>query len=392
MSQTKGTVPEDPRAKIGIYMIDAKNINLNNVIYTNCRVGRPFYIAGTSSNNPDFLANGSKHITINNNKIFGIQYDVIDEGCYPVISSNFYGGDGGGIYLAGSNGVKISDITVDQNVYYPATTKYIIVNDLYAEKCDRIAILNVDTINFNNCILEDFWTRGYNFSPTCINFNVQGGKVTGGDATQLATAYACMNGNFDNVKVYPSSRPTGEKTTAKAYVGCDGITFSNITGVGNYDRSLYTHSSKNITFDTIKLKRNAISVGRAITIAANQALVNSTYVVSGIKFKNCYLEGNSTLELQTNVSNSTIATGGITFESCDFDSLADFFYAASDYANGVGCINLINSKFKSSGTQSLLSSKILANFRGNIGLMLKKHLLLLQPYKLLFILFQICTF
>ncbi|WP_142951748.1 hypothetical protein [Bacillus thuringiensis] len=94
--------------------------------------------------------------------------------------------------------------------------------------------------------------------------------------------------------------------------------------------------------------------------------------MSGIKFKNCYLEGNSTLELQTNVSNSTIATGGITFESCDFDSLADFFYAASDYANGVGCINLINSKFKSSGTQSLLSSKILANFRGNIGLMFKK--------------------
>ena len=84
MSQTTDTGPDSDRCVIGIYIIDCRNILLNNITYINCRVGRPFYIYGTSSNNGISDSNGSKHIYVNNNKIFGIRYPYVDNGCFPI--------------------------------------------------------------------------------------------------------------------------------------------------------------------------------------------------------------------------------------------------------------------------------------------------------------------
>ena len=367
MGQNELTELNSDKCDIGIYVRNARNITLDNITYTNCRIGRPLYISGSSSCNPT-NSDGSKNITVNNNKIFGIKYPVVDEGCYMVISSDFYT-QGNGVYYSASNGLKKSDLTVDENVAYKPTTQNIFINNLYAENCDRIAILNVDKIFFNDCVLENFYTRGYNFSPTCTNFSVKGGYVNGGNATQLAVAYGCKNGSFENIKVTPNEISVGEKSTLKTYYGCNNINYTNISGIGNYDRSIYIKSVSDVTFDNVKLNRNDTTVKYGIEIICCDD--DNNYTMKNIKFKNCMIEANTGLYIESMKSNGKIGLGGITFDNCDFNCSGEFIRTLSNMeALGFLVFKNLDVKYSTSANQIINSKNVLYYDKSNRGIIM----------------------
>lgn len=353
MSQTSNTLPTDLRSQVGLEIINCRDIDVNNLMVENVRIGRPIYINGTSSNAP-VETDGSKRIRVNKMTCIAYEYDVVDEGAYPVIRSDFYTGDGGGVYMPGSNALKKSDYSIDTTVSYRATTENIVFKDCHFENMDRVAILNVENIEFDNCNLLNQYTRGYNFSPTVTNARVRGGKVSGGTASLIPFAYGCKNCIVDGVSVDGLLGSVGEQTTLKTYFGCEDIVFSNITGFGAPQNHIYVHSSKRISFDNIKLRKSKTgNTVDAISVSGGEQGNSASYETADISVQNSSFESGYGLNIHKHTGTATISLGGVKVHNVAFEKTLQLL-------NGVlptkGELDFcFNSAKKSSSAQDLLS-------------------------------------
>jgi hypothetical protein len=363
MAQNILTTKTDPRCLVGITLTDCRSTKINNCTCTNVRVGRPLIIDGNSSVNP-ISTDGSQNIEVNNMRCVAYSYDIVDEGAYIIIRSSFYNGDGGGIYMPASNGLKKSDMTIDTVVSYKQTTKNVKFNNCYFENFDRIAILNVDGIDFNNCTGINFYTRGYNFSPTVFNATVNGGSITGGTASTIPFAYGCKNCVVNGVRIDSLGGTAGEQTALKAYYGCSDIIFSNITGIGGSQRHIYVHSSKRIKFSNVNLRKHINGTVNSISVSGGDKGNIATYSVDDITIDNCTLESNYGIALNEFTGNATISLGAVKISKSAFEKSHQLFNASYTLPAKGEVVFLFNTAKKSGNTQDL-SSNMFKYFDGN---------------------------
>jgi len=365
MGQTSATAAGDPRCQMGLYLFDARDIDIVGVNVSNVRVGRQIFIDGTSSTAP-IASNGSQRIRVTRMTSVAFAYNTVDEGAYPVVRSSYYTDTAGGTYFAASNGVKVSDYTVDEAVSYPATTKDIWFTDCHFENGDRFAVLNATSIHLTNVNLINVYTRGYNISPTGTYITIKGGRITGGSASQIAFAYACKHVTVDGVMVDSIGGSIGEKTTLKTYFGCEDISFSNISGVAGANRAIYVHSSKRIHFNNINL-RKFVSPGStvaAISVSAGPDGNASSYQTSDISVVDSSFQSSYALYVHQFGAGgtATMGVGALRVSGCSFDKSLQFFGGTPPTA---GEVELLDSRATVSGSSQDLSSASFKTFRGN---------------------------
>jgi coenzyme F420-reducing hydrogenase delta subunit len=366
MGQTPATVAADPRCEIGLYLRNARDIDIDGVNVANVRVGRPIYISGTSSTTP-VASDGSQRIRVNRMTSVAFAYNTVDEGSYPVVSSDFYAGDGGGIYYAATNALRKSDYAVDPAVTYPATTKDVWFTDCHFENIDRFAVLNAESIHFTNVNLINAYTRGFNISPTSKFITIKGGRVTGGSASQIAFAYGSKFATVDGVVVDAGTGAVGEQTSLKTYFGVEDVSFSNISGVAAPQRAIYVHSSKRIRFSNINLRKSATGATViGISISAGEDSNVATWETRDIAVVDSSIESTYAISAHQYGAGgtATLGIGGVRVARCSFDKVNQLFGGGGSLPLA-GLVEMTDTRATQSGSVQDLTSIGFRTFRGN---------------------------
>ena len=251
MSQTITSTASDPICVIGFFMNNARDISIQDVEIKNVREGRPIAITGSSSTAPA-ATDGSKRIKISRVTCIAFPYNEVDVGTYCYVRSDFYTSNGGGIYFGASNGVKVSDMLLDDSVAYLPTTTDIWFTDCHFENHDRFALLNCSRVTFTGNIFKNFNTRGVNASPAVSNLTWNGGLIEGG-AAAFNVNYACFDIQVSNA-VLNSTGPTGEKKLIGVGCGSERVSFSNISGIMGAAEGITLNGCKSVSFSNIVLQ------------------------------------------------------------------------------------------------------------------------------------------
>jgi len=331
-NQTASTVEADPRADHGFYMLDARDGAIRDVTFTNIRVGEIIYINGTSSVSPS-SSDGSKRIQVSGCSCVAFAPPSVDVGAAVYIRSDFYTSDGGGIYIAASNGLKQSDYTLDATVAYQRTTTDIQFSDCHFENFDGFRLFNAARVSCTNLQLINFYTRGYSLSPSCEDVSVTGGIISG-NAAQINANFACKRCTFSGLTALGESAVVGQRHALRTGFGSTDIVFSNISGLGNDTRQVFVEGAQRVLFNGISLQNwPGGNTTVAISIAGGGAGNTSSWETKDIRFTNCNFTANYSVKIDDNAGTATIADGGVIFDSnCVLKNSLGFWNGSSSYS------------------------------------------------------------
>jgi len=360
MGQTASTLDGDLRSDNGFYFLDSRSCRITNCTISNVRVGGPIYIDGTSSVTP-LDSHGSKRIFFENVQCVAFSYPTVDMGAFIYLRSDFYVGDGAGLYFSASNACKVSDYTLDQAVAYKRTTSDIYFTNCYFENFDRVGYYNVKNIHFSNTQVKNFYTRGHSMSPSCEQVTVIGGSLSG-NAAQVNANYACQDLVFANLVSEGESVAVGQRHSLRCGFGTNRVRFSNISGVGNDVALAYIEGASDISFDGISLN-NYQGGNTTLGLVVTSGPVGNTtsFITSDIKLSNCTFGANYGLRFETN-GTGTIAQRGVKISNCHFNKNNELFNGAMPTG---GQIEWINSTATVSGSAQTLDPKAFSVYEGS---------------------------
>ena len=333
-SQTASTANADPRSDHGFYMLDARDGEICQVTFTNIRIGEIVYINGTSSVSPS-ASDGSKRIKVWGCSCVAFTPPSVDIGAAVYIRSDFYSGDGGGIYIAATNGIKVSDYTLDAAVAYQRTTTDIQFWGNRFENFDGFRLFNVARVTCNNQQLLNFYTRGYTLSPSCEDVQVTGGIVSG-NAAHINVNYACKRCSFSNLLAQGEQVVVGQRHTLRVGFGSTDINFNNIVGFGSDTRHVFVEGAKRVTFTGINLRNwTGGNTTAAVSISGGGISNTSSWETDDIKFISCTFQANYGLRFDDYTGTATIADNAVVCdESTRFD-YASALFQGSGYSGKV---------------------------------------------------------
>lgn len=331
-SQTSGTVDGSARSDHGFYMLDARDGKVHGVRFDNIRIGEVIYINGTSSVSPS-ASHGSKRIKVWGCSCVAFVPPSVDVGAAVYIRSDFYTSDGGGLYMPATNGLKVSDYTLDSSVAYQRTTTDIQFWGNRFENFDGFRMFNVARVTCSNQQLLSFYTRGYTCSPSCEDVQVTGGVVSG-NAAHVNVNYACKRCTFSDLIAQGEQAVAGQRHTLRVGFGSTDVTFSNIVGFGNDTRHVFVEGAARVKFIGINL-RNWIggSTTVAVSIAGGGASNVSSWVTDDIKFIGCSFQANYAFKIDDNTGSATIADAAVRCDdTCVFNTANGVFNGASGFS------------------------------------------------------------
>lgn len=361
MGQTSTTLDGDVRTNVGFYIKDARDCIFTDINITNVRVGQPIYIDGTSSVSPSAL-NGSKRIFFENIQCMAYSYTTVDIGAAIYIRSDFYTGDGGGIYYSASNGCKKADYTLDATVAYQRTTSDIYFNNCHLENLERVGYFNVKNVHFTNCKLINFYTRGHTLSPSCENITVVGGSISG-NAAQINANYACKDLVFSDLVASGASLTSGQRHSLRCGFGTKRVRFNNIVGVGNDVALVYIEGAQDVTFSGISLNNwLGGNTTFAVNISAGENGNTSSFVTKNITFSDCQFAANYALKFDSATGTATVDTRGIKFVNCHFEKSFELFSGTQPTE---GQIEWVNTTATVTGSAQDLSPRAFAVYEGS---------------------------
>lgn len=319
-SQTASTANADPRSDHGFYMLDARDGEIHGVRFDNIRIGEVIYINGTSSVSPS-AAHGSKRIKVWGCSCVAFAPPSVDIGAAVYIRSDFYTSDGGGLYMAATNGLKVSDYTLDASVAYQRTTTDIQFWGNRFENFDGLRMFNVARVTCSNQQLLNFYTRGYTCSPSCEDVQVTGGIVSG-NAAHINVNHACKRCTFSDLIAQGEQEVVGQRHTLRTGFGSTDITFSNIVGFGNDVRHVFVEGAARVKFIGVNLRNwTGGSTTVAVSVAGGGDANTSSWVTDDIKFIGCTFQSNYGIRFDDNAGTATIAGGAVV---CDEATRFDY--------------------------------------------------------------------
>lgn len=329
MGQTSGTLTGDARSDNGFYFLDARDCRVENVNITNVKWGEPIYVDGTSAVSP-VTADGSKRIFFDNVTCVAFSSATVDNGAFINVRSDFYTSDGGGTYIAASNGLKEADYLLDAAVAYQRTTENIYFSNCHFENFDRFAIYNAKSVHLSNVSMVGFYTRGLTMSPSCEKVTWNGGKVSG-NAAHINANYACSDIVISNLVALGETVVAGQRHALRCGFGSQRIKFSNISGIGCDTRHVFIEGAKDVTFENVSLNQwGGGNTTVAVSIAGGGAANTSTWVTDRIKFIGCDFSANYAFRFDDNAGTATVADGGVVCdETCRFNVGLSFYNSAA---------------------------------------------------------------
>ena len=333
-TQTSSTADGDARSDHGFYMLDARDGKIHGVRFDNIRIGEVVYINGTSSVSPS-AAHGSKRIQVWGCSCVAFAPPGADVGAAVYIRSDFYAGDGGGLYMAATNGMKVADYTLDASVAYQRTTTDIQFWGNRFENFDGFRMFNVARVTCSNQQLLNFYTRGYTCSPSCEDVQVTGGIVSG-NAAHINVNYACKRCTFSDLIAQGEQTAAGQRHTLRTGFGSTDVTFSNIVGFGNDTRHVFVEGAARVKFIGVNL-RNWIGGNTtvAVSIAGGGASNTSSWVTDDIKFIGCTFQSNYGIRFDDNAGTATIADGAVVCDEATRFDYALGLFQGSGYSGKV---------------------------------------------------------
>lgn len=325
MGQTSTTVDAGPRTDSGFYFYDSRDCRVSDVTISNVRIGEPIYVNGTSSVSPS-ATHGSKRIFFDNITCVAFSNPTVDVGASVYIRSDFFTGDGGGIYFSASNACKKSDYTLDAAVAYQRTTSDIFFNNCYFANFDRIGYFNVKNVHFSNCKLVNFFTRGHSLSPSCEGIAVVGGSISG-NAAQINANFACKDLVFADLVADGGPVSAGQRHSLRAGFGTQRVRFSNIVGLGNDTALVYLEGVSDVAFEGVSLNNWPGGITTyGVVINAGESSNTSSFVTKNVVFSNCKFASNYSLKFDNLVAGTaTVEARGIKFVNCYFERVFQLF-------------------------------------------------------------------
>ncbi|MYM37049.1 hypothetical protein GTP38_22235 [Duganella sp. FT94W] len=368
MGQSATTLYADPRTNNGFYLSDARSCRFSNFDILNVRIGGPIYINGTSSVTP-LDSHGSKSIFVSHVRCIAYPYSTVDFGAMIYVRSDFFTGDGGGLYFSASNACKVSDYTLDQTVAYKRTTSDIFFSDCHFENFDRFGYYNVKDVHVTNTECKNFYTRGHTMSPSVERVTIDGGTVSG-NAAQITLNYACYDIIAANLVTEGQNAPVGQRMSLRCGYGSQRIRFSNISGLGNDVSLLQVEACADVTFDSISLSNTPSANALAgVTVTSGPVGNSTSFITRDIKFSNCTFGANYGLKFEVN-GTGTIAQRGVKLMNCHFNKTLELFLTSGGGTMPIkGEIEWVNTTASVPGSSQTLDPRSFSVYEGsNISL------------------------
>jgi hypothetical protein len=366
MNQSSSASSIDLRCQKGFYCLDSRNITISNINITNVKFGEPIYIDGTSSVTP-LAAHGSKQIKIINVNCVAYSSNLVDDGVNFYIRSNFYLGTNGSTCFANSNGVKLSNYTVDATVAYARTTSDIFVSNCNFENFDRFGIINCENVSVSNTNIPSNYTRGYTLGPTAEKISITGG-VVGANSSHVNVNYVCLDVAVSNLVLSGEIVSVGQRQTLRVGFGSLRVLFNNISGFGNDIYHCCIEGAANVAFNNIRLE--AFQGGNTTTAVAIFSGPNgntSSFLVDDITFTNCVWTSNYGIDFASQTGTTAIAHNGIKLIGCRFNKQFTLFNGAAP-TNGPLMWDMTTATYRI-GSPEVLSTKAFSKYVGsNISL------------------------